>query len=466
MARFRENGDIDYLGRADDQVKIHGFRIELGEIETAIMSHTEISDAAAVLHRERPEDQRLVVFYVPKPGAAPTAEELRQFLTGKLPHYMVPSNYIQLEAIPMTSSGKVDRRALAGLEIEEHSPQYIPPKDQFETKLTKIWQKVLGVEQVGMTDNFFELGGHSLLAAELFAKIEAEFGCTLPLAALFEDGTVSSIAKLIKSVPSEQQKPLIIPMQLDKSKPPIFLIPGGGAGVVYLFELAKQLGLYYSVYGFQSILIENDRLLTLPEIALRYILEIRTIQAEGPYFLLGHSAGGMVAFEVAHQLRESGEQVGLVGLLDTFAPGGRYKATWQERLLIHWQNIISTGNARELVAYFRVHLQRLFFQQIRTTSLADFAVRKRLIPTDRKTLSTLSQITYDPPFFDGSLTVFRAADRPWYMHNDPLAGWKAYARQVVYIEMTGSHTSHLSEPHVQELVKRLQTHLKGLNKTG
>lgn len=466
MARFRENGDIEYLGRGDDQVKIHGFRVEPGEIEAAIMGHPGVGDAAVVLRREQPEDQRLVVFYVPKKGAAPTAGELRQFLTGKLPDYMLPSNYMQLVGIPMTSSGKVDRRALAGMEIEEHSPQYVPPKDRFETALAEIWQRVLGVERVGMTDNFFELGGHSLLAAELFAKIEKEFGCSLPLATLFEDGTVSYIAKLIKSAPAAQQKPLIIPIQLDRSKPPIFLAPGGGAEVVYLFELAKQLGVYYSVYGFQSILIENDRLLTIPEMAMRYIPEIRIIQPEGPYFLLGHSAGGMVAFEIAHQLREAGAQVGLVGLLDTYAPGRRYVATWQERLLIHGQNMIRAGNTREGVAYLLARFQRLFFKKIRTTSLVDFAVRKGLIPRDRMMLSALSQFNYNPPFFDGNLTVFRAADRPWYMRVDPLAGWKEYARQVDYIEMTGSHMTHLSEPHVQELVKRLQTHLEELNKTG
>jgi amino acid adenylation domain-containing protein len=465
MARVREDGDIEYLGRADDQVKIHGFRVELGEIEAAIMSHIGVRDAVVVLRRQQPEDQRLVAFYVPRQGAAPTADKLRQFLTGKLPDYMLPSNYMQLVAFPITSSGKIDRRALAGMEIEEHATQYVPPKDRFETTLVEIWQKVLGVERVGMTDNFFELGGHSLLAAELFAKIEKEFSCTLPLAALFEDGTVSYIAKLIKSVPAAQQKPLIIPMQLDKSKPPIFLAPGGGADVVYLFELAKQLGLYYSVYGFRSIMIENDRLLTIPEIAMRYIPEIRIIQPEGPYYFLGHSAGGMVVFEIAYQLREASEQVGLVGLLDTYAPGRRYEATWQERLLIHRRNILSMRNARELVAYLRARLQRLFFNKIRTTSFTNFAVRKRLIPRDRMTLSTLSQFNYNPLFLDGRLTVFRAADRPWYVRVDPLAGWKEYARQVDYIEITGSHMSHLSEPHVQELVRRLQAHLNALNKT-
>jgi thioesterase domain-containing protein/acyl carrier protein len=364
------------------------------------------------------------------------------------------------------ASGKVDRWVLAGMKVEEHSRHYVPPKDRIESALIGIWQRVMGVDRIGMSDNFFELGGHSLMATALFAEIEKEFGCTLPLAVLFEEGTVTALANLIKSASGTQQRSLVFPIQMDKNKQPIFLAPGGGAEVVYLLDLAKHLGEHYSVYGFKSLLIENERLLPIPEVAARYFREIRTIQPEGPYYLLGHSAGGMIVFEIAHQLREAGAQVGLVGLLDTFAPGTRIKATWRERLFIHLQNFMSAGAARERMAYLLSRLQRLFVRKIRNTFLADFALRKGLIPRDRMTQSALNQFNYNPPYFDGCLIIFRVKDRPWYVRIDPLAGWKEYARQVDFIEIPGDHMSQLNEPHVQELVKRLQAHLNGANQTG
>ncbi len=463
MARFRADGDIEYLGRVDDQVKIRGFRIEPGEIEAALLENAGVREAVVVARSERPEDQRLVAFYVPRQEAAPSGGELRQFLSEKLPAYMVPSNFVQLTAIPLTSSGKVNRRALAELEIAERSRQYIPPRDEVEARLVGIWQRVLDVERVGMSDNFFELGGHSLLAARLFAEMEKEFGKVLPLAVLFENGTVEYLSRLIKSTPQPLQNSLIIPMQVDATKSPIFLAPGGGAGVVYLFALARRLGEHYSVYGLRSVLVENNRLLTIPEVAARYMDEMRTIQPNGAYYLLGHSAGGMVAFEIAHQLRTSGAQVGLIGLLDTYAPDPPPKATWRERILIHWQNFMNAEFARERLAYILSRFQNLFVRKVRTTFLLNFAIRTGLIPKDRMTLSALGQFIYKPPFLDGRLVVFRATQRPWYVRIDPLAGWKKYAQQVDFIDIPGSHMSQLKEPNVGELVKRLQAHLVALN---
>ncbi len=205
LARRLPSGEIEFLGRLDNQVKLRGFRIELGEIEAALCGHPAVRQAAVLAREDRPGDRRLVA-YIEVEGQTPSTPELRAFLARKLPDYMVPAAVVTLETLPLTSNGKVDRRALSAVELgllESLSTVGDAPRDEIEELLAGIWCHVLGVEAVGVHDDFFELGGHSLLATRVVSRVREVFGIELPLRALFEAPTLAGLAARIDAARRE-----------------------------------------------------------------------------------------------------------------------------------------------------------------------------------------------------------------------------------------------------------------------
>jgi amino acid adenylation domain-containing protein len=199
-ARFRADGQIEFLGRHDNQVKLRGFRIELGEVEAVLARHPAIREGAVLAREERSGNKRLVAYFVPR-ATAPSVSELRDFLAAHLPDYVVPSAFVQMPALPLTPNGKIDRRALP--EPDESRPElainYEAPRTPSESRLAEIWSEVLRLKPVGIRDNFFELGGHSLLATQIVSRARREFKTELPLRALFEAPTVAEMAERIEA---------------------------------------------------------------------------------------------------------------------------------------------------------------------------------------------------------------------------------------------------------------------------
>jgi acyl carrier protein len=183
-------------------VKVRGFRIEPGEIESQIKRLEAVSNCAVVLREDRPADQRLTAYYVCKDGQAVSESELRRQLQAKLPEYMVPQYFVQLSSIPLTPSGKVDRRALPAPDLKRSrlETKFLAPRTQVEKALAKIWGEVLGLERVGVHDNFFELGGHSLLATQIISRARDKFEMELPLHRLFKTPTIAGLTELIETV--------------------------------------------------------------------------------------------------------------------------------------------------------------------------------------------------------------------------------------------------------------------------
>jgi acyl-coenzyme A synthetase/AMP-(fatty) acid ligase/acyl carrier protein len=200
VARYLPNRDLEYLGRTDQQVQIRGFRVELGEIEVVLAGYPEVNMAVVMAREDRPGDQRLVAYVVASHEPPPTSGELRSFLKEKLPDYMIPSAFVYLDRLPITPNGKVDRWALPAPDRNRSQPAeaLVAPRDELELQLAKIWEKVLGIENIGMEDNFFDLGGHSLLAVRLFARIQKKFGKHLTLATLFQAPTIGQLARIIR----------------------------------------------------------------------------------------------------------------------------------------------------------------------------------------------------------------------------------------------------------------------------
>jgi thioesterase domain-containing protein/acyl carrier protein len=334
-----------------------------------------------------------------------------------------------------------------------------------EIRLAELWRQLLGVERVGRGDDFFNLGGNSLLATDLFTQIEKEFGCSLPLSVLIEHATLAGLAGLIKATPSTSAGTLLVPMQPMGTKPPIFLAPGGLGAILYLRDLVRHLGNDHPIYGLQSVKpdLRSQGLIQAADLARRYLREMRDIHPVGPYILFGHSSGGIIVYEMACQLRQAGGQIAMLGLFDTFLPGTRPRASARERMLIHWRNFTGAGGLRQRAAYLFSRMRRLLVNSIRSTPLLDGAARAGLIAGDHMTVSELLLDTYRPAYYDGTLTIFRAAKRSPYERSDPLLAWKDYVRKIELIDVPGDHWSLLSEPHVGELASRMRRRLEALD---
>ena len=313
LVRYRTNGDIEFIGRRDNQIKLRGFRIELGEIENIIKQHPDIHELAAVLREDIPGDKRIVVYFVAKPDKMLDASDIRAFIRNKVPEYMVPSAFVPMDQLPLTQNGKIDRRALPAPDRSQmtHQESYLPPRDTLEIQIAKTWEKALGIRPVGVKDNFFELGGHSLLAVQVLSNIKKLTGKEIPVADLFKFPTVEQLADIIRTKGWFSPFSLLIPFQPLGSKPPFFCIHGAA------MEAANLIGLDQPFYGgFPHGYFGKRVPLSTKRMASDYVREIREVQPEGPYYIGGYSFGGMLAFEMAHQLQEQGQEIALLALID------------------------------------------------------------------------------------------------------------------------------------------------------
>jgi acyl-coenzyme A synthetase/AMP-(fatty) acid ligase len=199
LARFLPNGEMQYFGRIDHQVKIRGFRIELGEIESLLSHRDDISEVVVMVQEEAPDNKTLVDYFIAASGSGPTATDLRDYLKTRLPDYMVPSAFIKVDMIPLTTNGKVHRRALSSLYSKQPDSEqnYVAPRSELEETLVRIWRELLKVDRVGVHDNFFGLGGQSVLAAQLNTRLNKEFNVHLPLRKIFEEPTVANLAQAL-----------------------------------------------------------------------------------------------------------------------------------------------------------------------------------------------------------------------------------------------------------------------------
>jgi thioesterase domain-containing protein len=278
---------------------------------------------------------------------------------------------------------------------------------------------------------------------------------------LIEYATLGGLAGLIEAAPSAPASSLLAPMQLKGLKTPLFLAPGGLGDVLYLRDLVKHLGEDHPVYGLQSVRpdLRSKGLASVPDLARRYLAEIRACQPHGPYFLAGHSSGGIIVYEIACQLLQAGERLGLVALIDTNLPGIRPRASPWERARIHARNFAGAADLPKRIAYLRARLERLFVKTIRSTPLLEPAARAGLIPDDRMLLSELLLDTYVPPVLDAPLALFRAARRPPYERLDPLQAWNRYAREIDVVDIPGDHWPLVFDPQARELARRIRERL-------
>ncbi|WP_436844487.1 amino acid adenylation domain-containing protein [Streptomyces wuyuanensis] len=324
LVRWRGDGQIDYLGRADHQVKIRGFRVEPGEIESALADSPGVAAAAVAVHTGRNGVKRLVAYTVAASGAsaADVAHDvLRARLSALLPEFMVPSAFVELDAMPLTVNGKVDRAALPAPALCDAGGGR-PPKDAREELLCRAFAEVLGLERVGVEDNFFELGGHSLLAMRLVARIRDELGLPVQVAAVMSAPTVADLAARVGTDARRDALRVVLPLRERGSGKPLFCFhPASGFAWQYT-GLLRHLDPGRPVYGVQSPGLSGPlpEAADVAELCELYLAAIREVQPEGPYHFAGYSFGGTVAHTLAAMLQERGEEVAFLALLDAYPP--------------------------------------------------------------------------------------------------------------------------------------------------
>ncbi len=341
-ARWTPDGILEYLGRADGQVKVRGFRIEPGEIETALARHPGVAHAVVTVREDTPGDRRLAAYVVPAAGIPgrdahtripasrradgrtspdPTQvdnETLRAWAAARLPEYMVPGAFVLLDQLPLTSNGKLDRAALPVPEAPA-ARNGRAPRSSREKVLCALFAETLGVRQVGIDDDFFALGGHSLLAAKLISRIRPALGAELSIRTLFEAPTVADLAEALETGDGTDGFEVLLPLRTQGTRPPLFCVhPSGGLSWCYA-GLLRHLGPDLPVYGLQARGLAQRTMLptTFEEMVADYVGQIRAVQPTGPYHLLGWSLGGALAHAIAVRLQARGERVGLLAMLDS-----------------------------------------------------------------------------------------------------------------------------------------------------
>jgi thioesterase domain-containing protein/aryl carrier-like protein len=331
VVRWTADGDLEFRGRADDQIKIRGFRVEPREIEAVLAACPGVAQAVVVVREEAAGDKRLAAYVIPGDGDTADADgtddgdgglagAIRAFVSERLPEFMVPAAVMVVDSLPLTATGKVDHAALPAPDYSAASSGQ-EPGTYLEEILCGVFAEILGLAQVGTDDSFFDLGGHSLLAFSLVERLR-ERGMRITLKTLYEAPTVAGLLNRLDSSFVRDATGVLFPIRARGSKTPFFCMhPAGGASWCYM-PLAQYVPEDHPLYGLQARGLDGGGQLarSIQEMAADYIEQIRTVQGSGPYRLLGWSLGGVVAHEMAVQLQAAGEQVASLIIIDGYPP--------------------------------------------------------------------------------------------------------------------------------------------------
>ncbi|UGQ48692.1 non-ribosomal peptide synthase/polyketide synthase [Massilia endophytica] len=453
LARWLPDGTIDYLGRTDFQVKLRGFRIEPGEIEHRLVSCEGVQEAYVMLREDREGDRKLVAYVTGQAQAA----ELRSTLAAQLPDYMVPAAIVTLDRLPLTPNGKIDRKALPAPDHGGETGGYKPPRNPLEWQLAEIWESLLGTGPVGIHDDFFALGGHSLTAVRLVGRLKADLGAELPLNSLFEHPTIARLGGLLAdSAPSgHTTNSCLVPLKPEGSQRPLYVVHALGGTVFYYADLARFLGPDQPVYALQSIgqFGEAEPLASVEAMAAHYVAALRDHQPQGPYRLLGYSSGGSIAFEMAHCLRELGEEVEFVGLVDAFLASDQMAVPHSPR----WIKTLGTMvylkiDEEEVAAIPEADRLPWFIARCRR----DGAITPGKLEDYLQVIIANLQATtsYRPRPLDAALHIFT-------QHERVEATWSSLSSYPLHVlPVPGEHSTLMQRPHVQHVAAAVSHSLR------
>jgi amino acid adenylation domain-containing protein len=471
--RWRANGELDFLGRADDQMKINGIRVEPGEIEATLLALPGITAGVVTLYEDAAGTHRLTAYLVASGGAAPNTEAVRAALERQLPRNMVPTFFVWLDAMPMTPNGKLDRKALPIPSREETpAPLNRLPDSTLEREITGIWEDLLRVSPIGVESDFFDLGGDSLALVSLFATIEARFARRLTADLLPGGLSVARLAQVLAAdEPFAAGRHPLVSLQPLGDLPPFFCVHGIGGDVLHLHRLALQMGTDRPFFGIRRT-PDAPLMDTIGQMAAHYIATMLLRQPSGPFYLGGHSFGAMVAYEMALQLVKQGHEIGLLAVIDQRKPG--WRLTPREvlpalpRILFNIPARIRDELAQAPATDRIRHMRRTMLRWSKSAigirpdvnSMFDLGRREKeqtlLFEAHLRALSEYRPVPTQVP-----ITLFRASQQLLsHLVMDRTLGWSELAESPVSVRIIpGSHGTILTEPSVRQLAKILSDEL-------
>ncbi len=484
LGRVRPDGDLEFKGRVDQQVKIRGNRVELLEIEAALIECPGVCEAVVLARTAGPGDAQLIAYIVVSQGRRPNAQEMRDRLSKRLPWFMCPRFFVTLDQIPRTANGKVDRKALLALDPKDNERRltgYVEPRTPTEWILADIWQELLGVERVGRHENFFALGGHSILAARACHQIQCRLRQKIPLSAFFGATNLALLADTIVKEQTPEPAVVVIPLQTHGGRPPVFLMPTISGAPALSGKLLACLDADRPLFalGMAGDGAPWGERTTLPEIARHCVAAIRDTKFDGPIHLMGYSFSGILAYEVARQLHDAGIQVGRVAIIDAWLekiPGySRWIVLRNVRFffanLPHWvsQFMLKKSLAKKISAirgrlhHWKRRLKRAMSRE-KTPPGFDWSVdvRKDLPDQFRRRVDVNFKAlqSYVPGRYAGRVLLFRPKTRPLFHGLTPDLNWGLVVTGgVEVITIPGDHDTILQKPNSALLAAHLRVAL-------
>jgi thioesterase domain-containing protein len=466
LARVMPTGEIDILGRADNQVKLRGYRIELEEVEAVLDSHPSISKSVCKVVSVGEEDQRLVAYVVARDKNRDEAD-WRQHASRSLPWYMVPAAFMVVESFLMTPNGKVDRKAVPAfqfskpLDVEAGSEGQ---EDCLELTILHCWRRVLNRPDIGLDHDFFHAGGHSLQAMRMLAELNKKLSLKIPVSHLVEAPTARKFAELLtrtKDAPAS----FLVSMQPKGSLPPIYLVHHLLGDVFIYRSVASQFAPDRPVFGVQAPvdLVDRPQPYSLQALASDYVEEITKRQTEGPIHLAGFSSGSVIAFEMARQLKNRGYEIGLLALIDggVNADGPPMPAAVKYAKMVMRKFCKIAFKLHDEIAegprQFVMKRVRHVCLQSRVRALEDSA-SKGGISVEQALL--LAERAYKPEPYSGSALLIRFHDEAWQYGPDPLIGWSGLVNGGIdIIDLKGGHITGMGPIGAPAMAAILQDHI-------
>ncbi|MFY7799940.1 MAG: alpha/beta fold hydrolase, partial [Dolichospermum sp.] len=478
LAKWQNDGNIEFLGRIDHQIKLRGFRIELGEIEAVLLKHPAIKEVIVNLHKT--ENNQQLVAYVTGEPIDDLSQKLKQHIKTHLPDYMIPSQIIRLDEFPLTPNGKIDRQALPHPNHESQS-LYEAPRNNIEQQLTEIWSLIVECEKISIHDNFFDLGGHSILAIKLLNEIQKNFNQELSLTSLFQNPTIAQLAQQLSQFEVQPSISELLVLQPSGQKISIFCVAGSNGHAFYFRDFAMNFADEHPVYGLETPGRDGSHSLpiSVEDHASSLIKTLQQKQPKGPYILIGYSSGCSVALEMAFQLEQQGEIISLLGIFDAGLVANPDYITKRSDLDWIW-NMIERIEAVKGIS-LGLNYEQLAAQsddQNRWYLAAEALYHHNVLP-EHSTLSllktnlevmkrvTLNYAAYQPNFvISAPIVLFRAQDVKEIVVQEHQAmshyqqsdwGWQPYSNKPVQvISVPGNHGQMLYEPNVKILADQLK----------
>ncbi len=446
IVRWMANGNLEYIDRCDNQIKLRGYRIELEEIRTVILKHRSIQDCSVLKIGQTPEDMRLIAFYTLKEKNKSIAvNEINIIISAYLPNYMIPDKFVEIAFFPLNSNGKIDKKILLDNYCEDNKKGRsfaMSAKNPTEKLILNIFNKVLGVKNIGLNDNFFEMGGNSISAIRILSNIQDCFSISLSMHDILSMPTPYELAKAItqqdfQNIRSYDHIPSpIVCLQSKGDKPPLFLIHPVGGTIFWFVKLANLLGDTRPIYGLQDpgLFTQRAYFSTFESMATFYLNEIKNIQSDGPYYLAGASFGATMAVEIAKKFIAEDKKIAFVGLFDGWG-------LYPEEILEHkfLKKLMKTQYSDMLTQYPDINTQNI-------KPIVDISWHRAHLLAD-----------YQLDWIDCSLTLFKADKvvNALATIDSPHNHWIRHTPHLNIVSVPGDHESMFSHPNVEVLAKKL-----------